>query len=99
MLPSENENFGIAVAEAMLAGCYVITTQQVAASEHLQAARGGTVLSVPDANLLAKALDDRLRGDRARSRGAADYARSRLTWDALARTIIEQALSKRSRRA
>ena len=55
-LPSENENFAITVAEAMLYNCAVITTRQTAASEHVEAAGGGLVLPYPDTELLREAL-------------------------------------------
>ena len=55
-LPSENENFGLTVAEAMAYGCAVLTTRQTAAAEHVLAAGAGLVLPRPDAGLLTAAL-------------------------------------------
>ncbi len=90
VLPSENENFGIAVVEAMGHGCAVVTTQQTAAGDHVQTAGAGVVLPRPDAGLLAEQLDTLLAsaelvrrwGHQGRS-----HARAHLTWAATARSL------------
>ena len=88
VLPSENENFAVTVAEAMRAGCYCIVTESVAASVHLRAADTGRVLS--DVSQLAEALVA-ARADAeaiaAAGERAAEYARRRFSWEAIARSI------------
>jgi glycosyltransferase involved in cell wall biosynthesis len=62
VLPSWSENFGIAVVEAMAAGCPVIVTDQVAIHGDIAAANAGLVVPC-DINALADALR-RLLDDR-----------------------------------
>lgn len=91
VLPSLNENFGIAVAEAMLAGCHVIATKEVAAAEHLRRAESGHVLRSPEEADLVAALNTALSDDEGLKHSgqrAEAYARQHLTWDATARTIL-----------
>jgi glycosyltransferase involved in cell wall biosynthesis len=82
-LPSENENFAISVAEAMVYGCAVVTTEQTAAGEHVVAAEAGLVLPRPDAGLLREALAELLadpqRTGEMGERGRV-YAEAELTW-------------------
>lgn len=91
VLPSENENFGIAVAEALTAGCIVITTNQVAAAVHVERANAGFVLDQSDVKSLGEALDavdDLLDVDveAARTR-ASQYAAAHLSWQSVAREL------------
>jgi glycosyltransferase involved in cell wall biosynthesis len=90
-LPSENENFALTVAEAMLAGCYCVVTPAVAASVHVQRSGGGQVVEGNDdlaAVLGALARD----GQRVRAGGELGkrYATKNLTWDALADSISRE---------
>ena len=92
VLPSLNENFGITVAEAMLAGCHVVTTTEVAAHEHLHAANSGSVLRDCSVEELADALLRALTNT-AKTRHSGDaahaYASHHLTWDSLGIDLIE----------
>ena len=45
LLPSENENFGIAIAEASLGGLYCVTSHQVASSEYFEIMLNGVICS------------------------------------------------------
>ena len=88
VLPSENENFALAVAEAMLAGCISVVTRQVAASEHVERSTTGIVIDKLDQ--LPAALNEAARYWReepAIRQRATDYARQHLTWDAVAKSI------------
>jgi glycosyltransferase involved in cell wall biosynthesis len=90
VLPSENENFGIAVAEAMTYGCAVLSTSATAATEHVAAANSGVILTESTSPNIRHALDHlllnpetvRKMGDR-----GAQYARQKLTWEATARLL------------
>lgn len=92
VLPSENENFAISIAEAMLAGCFVLTTSQVAASEHVLASGTGDVLPTPDLELLidalAKATSDLLLVDQTADLATA-YAARHLSWKSTAARLAE----------
>lgn len=86
-LPSDNENFGQAVTEAMAAKLPVITTQGVGASQHVIRASSGWVLSEPTANELAEALEEALDNpERLREMGdrGAEYCEGSLGWDQVA---------------
>nr|WP_161572343.1 glycosyltransferase [Rhodococcus ruber] len=93
VLPSQNENFGLTVAEAMLAGCHVITTRATAASFHLIEAGCGEVLEDPHQDDIAAALTRAFQnpemvlesGARARA-----YAEANLTWSATAGRLRER---------
>jgi glycosyltransferase involved in cell wall biosynthesis len=90
VLPSDNENFGLTVVEAMSHGCAVLTTEQTAASAHVVAAGSGVVLPAPDLDLLIESLD-KLLIDPAivaelGARGSA-YARTHLTWQHTASSL------------
>lgn len=56
LLPSMQENFGIAVAEAMAAGCPVIISENVDIRSYIEEADAGIVCPV-DADVFASALD------------------------------------------
>jgi len=84
--PSKGENFGVAVAEAMAAGCAVVVSPEVALSEDIRARDAGEVVAA-DPPALAAALA-RLAGDpglRARLGAAARaLAVERWSWDRIA---------------
>lgn len=60
VLASENENFGLTVGEAMLAGCHVISSAGVAASGLLELSGSGDVISDMTPGALAFALEQAL---------------------------------------
>jgi glycosyltransferase involved in cell wall biosynthesis len=81
-LPSEDESFGVAVAEAMCAGTAVVVTEGVAIHHEVAAARAGLVVP-PDAEPLARALltfvdDEQLAAEAGRN--GRTLARGRWTW-------------------
>lgn len=98
-LPSYQENFGIAVIEALAAGCPVVLSDQVAL--HRQTTAAGVGASVPlDVDTLASTIT-RWLGDTALHRAAADKApgwvRENFDWDAIARAWAQhyQTLTQR----
>lgn len=92
VLPSENENFALVVAEAMDSGCAVVTTPQTAASEHVSRARAGIVRDFGDAGTLASALQEAMSNETTSEKmgrlGAA-YAKKFLTWDNSVQLLLE----------
>lgn len=91
VLPSYYENFGIAVAEAMVAGTPVVISDQVHICPEVKGAEAGWVCGCDVASLtqtLREALRDageqKRRGVKAR-----DYALEHYSWDAIAQTMIE----------
>lgn len=91
VLPSENENFGLVVTEAMIHGCAVLTTRHTAASEHVTAAAAGVVLSELCEAGLAQNLAELLGDEHALAvmgKAAREYALSELTWESSARRLV-----------
>ena len=85
-LPSEDESFGVAVAEAMLAGTAVVVTDGVAIHREIAAARAGLVVPPLD-EPLAEALLGFVRDEQAAAeagRNGQALARSRWTWQQVA---------------
>lgn len=85
LLPSENENFAISVAEAMAHGVPCVVTRDVAMSSVV--ARGaGVVIPVPDARALAEAIEQLVDASvyAPMSRAALTLARQELSWEAVA---------------
>jgi glycosyltransferase involved in cell wall biosynthesis len=86
-LPSEHENFGIAVLEALAAGAPVIISDQVGICKEVTEAGVGEAVPL-DADRLAAALDAWL-ADAPRRAEASQRARQlvfeRFTWDQIAR--------------
>jgi glycosyltransferase involved in cell wall biosynthesis len=92
VLPSANENFGIAVVEAMSHGCAVVTTAQTAACAHVAEADAGIVLPEPSLAPLAQTLTDLLAApQRVAELGARGrtHAHQHLTWAATAARLHE----------
>ena len=92
MLPSYYENFGIAVAEAMMAGKPVVISDQVHIWQDIQGSQSGWVTGCEQRELtqaLAEALADdaerRQRGENGRG-----FAQENYGWAAIAARMIEQ---------
>lgn len=98
VLASENENFGLTVGEAMLAGCHVISSRGVVASTLLDDAGSGQVIDsmTPKqlASALATALGDRHYLEQSGFR-AQRFARDNLGWTSFAQQIRETAVESR----
>jgi glycosyltransferase involved in cell wall biosynthesis len=91
VLASHQENFGIAVAEAMWAGLPVIVSDQVGIASDVKQARAGVVVPV-DTNALVAAIQRLAREpDERRSMGAraSQFAASRYSWERAAREFLE----------
>ena len=91
VLPSYYENFGIAVAEAMVAGTPVVISDQVHIWEEIKDAEAGWVCACEvDAltNTLGEALLDTAELRR-RGAKAQDYALRNYSWDAIALSMIQ----------
>jgi glycosyltransferase involved in cell wall biosynthesis len=90
VLPSKQENFGIAVAEALAAGLPVIVSDQVAIAHDIAAARAGRVVPLSrDAlsnAIISLAADEAER--LAMGGRAAALARERYSWTATARALL-----------
>lgn len=91
-LTSHDENFGVAVAEAMAAGAAVVITKNVGISLHVQKSASGlvcdpTIASVSEAieTLLADPSRREEAGQRAR-----EYAMDSLSWDSAARSLLTE---------
>ena len=91
VLPSYQENFGIAVAEALAVGLPVLVSDRVAIAEEVAGAGAGVVVPT-DAGAVAAALAslaaDRERLARMGERGA-ELARERYSWERTARSLLE----------
>jgi glycosyltransferase involved in cell wall biosynthesis len=90
VLPSYYENFGIAVAEAMVAGTPVVISDQVHIWQEVRDAEAGWIASCEVDELtqrLGEALSD---GEECRRRGlnARKYALENYSWEAIAQQMI-----------
>ncbi|MBD2495355.1 hormogonium polysaccharide biosynthesis glycosyltransferase HpsP [Nostoc sp. FACHB-280] len=99
VLPSYYENFGIAVAEAMVAGIPVVISDQVHIWQQVSDSQSGWVGQTEVSSLL-ELLQQALQNPQERQRrgdNAQKYALENFSWDAIARQMIqayEQILSK-----
>jgi glycosyltransferase involved in cell wall biosynthesis len=87
VLPSREESFGNAIAEAMAVGCPVIATRVGSVPEIVDADRTGVLVPPDDPAALAEAIDALLADpDRAAAlaRAGREHVRARFTWDAVA---------------
>jgi glycosyltransferase involved in cell wall biosynthesis len=90
VLPSYYENFGIAVAEAMVAGTPVLISDQVHICQEVRDSESGWVSSL-DVTEIAKSLRTALQNPlecQRRGRLAREYALQNYSWDAIARQTI-----------
>ncbi|QTX05430.1 glycosyltransferase [Agromyces archimandritae] len=95
VLPSEDESFGVAAAEAMAAGCAVAVTSEVGLAA--SAASAGAVATIdPMSSAIAEAILPLLNDESARlavaERGRA-YAREHFAWDLAARRTLASYLA------
>lgn len=91
VLPSHQENFGLAAAEAMAARVPVVLSDRVNLAALVTAAGAGWVVP-PDAAALRKALAAALRdgsGRVARGRAGERVARERFSWGAVGAQLVE----------
>jgi glycosyltransferase involved in cell wall biosynthesis len=91
VLPSYYENFGIAVAEAMVAGIPVVISDQVHIWEDVKGAEAGWVSSCEEDTLreaLRTALLDEAERQR-RGSNARNLALENYSWNAIAREVIQ----------
>lgn len=91
VLPSHQENFGLAAAEAMAAGVPVVLSEQVNLAALVTTAGAGWVVS-RDVEALRDALATALRDENARTvrgRAGEQLARERFSWGAVAAQLIE----------
>ena len=90
VLPSADENFGLAAAEAMAAGMAVVLTRQVGISEAVAAAKAGLVIERDRASLataMAALLDD-AKLARQCGRNARRLMNEQYAWDVVTRKLI-----------
>ncbi len=91
VLPSYYENFGIAVAEAMVAGVPVVISDQVHIYQQVIDSNSGWV-GATDIQALVELIKEALQNPQERQhRGlnAQNYALQHFSWDAIARQIIQ----------
>jgi glycosyltransferase involved in cell wall biosynthesis len=91
VLPSHYENFGIAVAEAMVAGVPVVISDQVYIWDQIQQAEAGWVCPCTVAGLVAQLRLALADGAERRRRGenAQAYALEHYSWKAIAQQMVE----------
>ncbi|MEO0395374.1 MAG: hormogonium polysaccharide biosynthesis glycosyltransferase HpsP [Cyanobacteria bacterium P01_A01_bin.137] len=92
VLPSYYENFGIAVAEAMMAGKPVVISDQVHIWQDIETSKSGWVTTCDQGTLtqkLTEALADAAEREQRGENGRV-FARENYGWDAIATRMIEQ---------
>ncbi len=91
VLPSYYENFGIAVAEAMVAGIPVVISDQVHIWQQVRDSQSGWVATT-DVQAVFELLQQALQNPQEcqqRGLNAQKYALQNFSWDAIARRIIQ----------
>lgn len=90
VLPSEDESFGVAVAEALAAGCPVVTTEYVGIAAEI-AQDGGLAVTPLDATRIAAEIADLVENPdnaAAMAQRGREYAMSQFTWEKAGRDAI-----------
>ncbi|MDH3598508.1 MAG: glycosyltransferase, partial [Candidatus Tectomicrobia bacterium] len=88
---SQQENFGLSVAEALACGTPVLISTHVNLADEIRAARAGWVVSL-QYHAVRQTLEDILRQENertARGRAGQELIRSRFRWDNVARELIQ----------
>ncbi len=91
VLPSYYENFGIAVAEAMVAGVPVVISDQVHIYQQIINSNSGWV-GATDVQILVELIKEALQNPQERQQrglNAQNYALQHFSWDAIARQVIQ----------
>lgn len=92
VLPSHQENFGVAIAEAMQAGMPVIVSKEVALAEDVERAQAGLILQQARPEELRKLLN-MLLGDKekrqALGHAGQKYCEHAWSWEKVAKTLKE----------
>jgi glycosyltransferase involved in cell wall biosynthesis len=91
VLPSLQENFGIAVAKAMAAGCPVVVSPEVALAPEIEKYHAGLVVEA-DVATLSDVLRQLLRDEssrRAMGQNGRQLIQDRFTWDRVALQMVE----------
>lgn len=99
VLPSEDENFGLAAAEAMASGMAVVLTRQVGIGESVTTAHAGLVIERDRAALstaMAALLDDAKLARRC-GRNARRLTTEQFSWPVVTRKLIEMYQQVRAR--
>lgn len=91
VLPSYYENFGIAVAEAMVAGTPVVISDQVHIWHDVHNSQSGWVAKTEVDSLAQNLREALLNPQECQNRGlnAQNYALQNYSWDAIARQISQ----------
>jgi glycosyltransferase involved in cell wall biosynthesis len=91
VLPSYYENFGIAVAEAMVAGIPVVISDQVHIWQEVQTAEAGWISTCNVDSLTYQLREALQHADERQRRGALakSYALTHYSWDAIAQQAIQ----------
>ena len=90
VLPSASENFGIAAAEALMAGTPVVLSPGVALAPEVAAAGAGLIAN-PTPEALSACLEQCLKPPSASMRAAArSLAQERYGWPAISRQLIQR---------
>lgn len=91
VLPSLQENFGIAVAEAMAAGCPVVVSNQVSLASEVSAAGAGIVCA-SEVSAVARSIS-RLLADEGLRRTMGENGHNlvlkKFTWEQIARDLVD----------
>lgn len=89
VLPSRSESFGIAVLEAMYAGCYVILTDAIPPAKQLtNNEKYGKIVAADDIEALAAAMESSVNID-APTQEISDYAVQYFDWKEICKEIAE----------